>query len=147
MDTFLPQSQRPSHFGFRFVIAGLYLTSAIAQPMMGRFADPFGQHRIYLISLALVAIAGIIGALAPSLAILVASRVLPGVGTSGAYPSAMRIFRSQRDRHAMASPRLAMGALSFAAIATTAFGPMLGGLITGTFGWRGISQSMCRWRS
>ena len=121
-----------------WLIAGLYLTSAIAQPTMGRLADLFGPRRIYLISLVLVAIAGIIGALAPSLAVLVGARVLLGVGTSGAYPSAMRIFRSQGDRHGMAPPRLAMGALSFAGIATTAFGPLLGGLITGAFGWHAI---------
>ena len=121
-----------------WLIAGLYLTSAIAQPTMGRLADLFGPRRIYLISLVLVAIAGIIGALAPSLAVLVGARVLLGVGTSGAYPSAMRIFRSQGDRHGMAPPRLAMGALSFAGIATTAFGPLLGGLITSAFGWHAI---------
>jgi MFS family permease len=105
---------------------------------MGRLADLFGPRRIYLISLMLVAIAGIIGALAPSLAVLVGARVLLGVGTSGAYPSAMRIFRSQGDRYGMAPPRVAMGALSFAGIATTAFGPVLGGLLTGTFGWHAI---------
>ena len=176
MDAPLPETQRSSHFGFRFVtplalgstlnpinstmistalapiavaftasvaqtgwlIAGLYLTSAIAQPTMGRLADLFGPRRVYLISLALVAIAGIVGALAPSLAVLVLSRVLLGVGTSGAYPSAMRIFRSQGDRHGMAPPRVAMGALSFAGIATTAFGPLLGGLLTGSFGWHAI---------
>lgn len=121
-----------------WLIAGLYLTSAIAQPTMGRLADLFGPRRIYLISLVLVAVAGIVGALAPSLAVLVASRVLLGIGTSGAYPSAMRIFRSQGDRHGMAPPRLALGALSFAAIATTAFGPLLGGVITSAFGWHGI---------
>lgn len=176
MDALVSETQRTSHFGFRFVtplalgstlnpinstmistalapiamafsasvaqtgwlIAGLYLTSAIAQPTMGRLADLFGPRRVYLISLALVAIAGIVGALAPSLAVLVLSRVLLGVGTSGAYPSAMRIFRSQGDRYGMAPPRLAMGALSFAGIATTAFGPLLGGLLTGSFGWHAI---------
>jgi len=121
-----------------WLIAGLYLTSAIAQPTMGRLADLFGPRRIYLISLALVALAGIIGALAPSLAVLVGTRVLLGVGTSGAYPSAMRIFRSQGDRYGMAPPRLAMGTLSFAGIATTAFGPLLGGLLTGAYGWHAI---------
>ena len=121
-----------------WLIAGLYLTSAIAQPTMGRLADLFGPRRIYLISLALVALAGVIGALAPSLDVLVGTRVLLGIGTSGAYPSAMRIFRSQGDRYGMAPPRLAMGALSFAGIATTAFGPLLGGLLTGAYGWHAI---------
>src|ERR1700733_2112251 len=121
-----------------WLIAGLYLTSAIAQPTMGRLADLFGPRRIYLISLGVVALAGVVGALAPTLALLVGARVLLGIGTSGAYPAAMRIFRSQADRRAMEPPRLAMGVLSFAGIATTALGPVLGGLITGSFGWHAI---------
>ena len=121
-----------------WLIAGLYLTSAIAQPTMGRLADLFGPRRIYLISLGVVALAGVVGALASSLALLVGARVLLGIGTSGAYPSAMRIFRSQADRRAMAPPRLAMAVLSLAGIATTALGPVLGGLITGSFGWHAI---------
>jgi MFS family permease len=121
-----------------WLIAGLYLTSAIAQPTMGRLADLFGPRRIYLISLVVVALAGVAGTLAPTLTLLVGARVLLGVGTSGAYPSAMRIFRSQADRRAMAPPRLAMAVLSFAGIATTALGPVLGGLITGSFGWHAI---------
>jgi MFS family permease len=121
-----------------WLIAGLYLTSAIAQPTMGRLADLFGPRRIYLISLGVVALAGVVGALASSVALLVGARVLLGIGTSGAYPSAMRIFRSQADRRAMAPPRLAMAVLSLAGIATTALGPVLGGLITGSFGWHAI---------
>src|ERR1700689_2866475 len=54
-----------------WLIAGLYLTSAVAQPTMGRLADLFGPRRVYLISLLLVALSGIVGALAPSLAVLV----------------------------------------------------------------------------
>ena len=68
------------------------------QPTMGRLADLFGPRRVYLVSLALVALAGLGGAFAPSLGALVAVRILLGVGTSGEYPSAMRIFRSQSDR-------------------------------------------------
>src|ERR1700677_4597969 len=121
-----------------WLIAGLYLTSAIAQPTMGRLADLFGPRRIYLISLGLVALAGVVGALAPSLGMLIAVRILLGIGTSGAYPSAMRIFRTQGDRLGVAPPRIALGVLSLSGVATTAIGPVLGGLLTGLFGWHSI---------
>ena len=121
-----------------WLIAGLYLTSAVAQPTMGRLADLFGPRRIYLLSLVLVALAGLGGVVAPTLGALVAVRVLLGVGTSGAYPSAMRIFRVQADQLGMAPPRMAMASLSLAAISTQAFGPALGGFITGVFGWHAI---------
>jgi MFS family permease len=121
-----------------WLIAGLYLTSAVAQPTMGRLADLFGPRRIYLASLLLVALAGLGGIIAPSLGALVAVRVLLGIGTSGAYPSAMRIFRSQADKLGVAPPRMAMAALSLAGISTQAFGPALGGFVTSAFGWHAI---------
>ncbi|WP_052816630.1 MFS transporter [Sphingobium fuliginis] len=80
-----------------WLIAGLYIASAIAQPTMGKLADLFGPRRIYLFSLVIVALAGLVGQLANGLFGLVASRVLLGIGTSGAYPSAMRLFRERAD--------------------------------------------------
>ena len=121
-----------------WLIAGLYLTSAIAQPTMGRLADLFGPRRVYLCSLCVVMLAGIAGAITASLGMLIAVRVLLGIGTSGAYPSAMCIFRTQADRIGAAPPRLAMGFMSFAGTATTAIGPVLGGVLTGYFGWHSI---------
>ncbi len=121
-----------------WLIAVLYLASAIAQPTMGRLADLFGPRRIYLLALGLVAIAGTLGGLAPSLGSLVAVRVLLGIGTSGAYPSAMRIFRTQADRLGFDPPRAAMGFLSLAALSSSAFGPLLGGVLTSYFGWHSI---------
>jgi MFS family permease len=121
-----------------WLIAVLYLTSAIAQPTMGRLVDLFGPRRIFLISLFLVAAAGVFGRLASSLTALVMVRVLLGIGTSAAYPAAMRIFRVQADRIGSKPPRVAMGVLSMAAVSTTAVGPLMGGVLTSTFGWHSI---------
>lgn len=118
-----------------WLIAGLYLASAIAQPTMGRLADLFGPRRVYLFALMLVALAGVFGRLAPSLSSLVAVRVLLGIGTAGAYPAAMRIFRTQADRLGCEPPRAAMSFLSLAALSTAAVGPLLGGVLTDAFGW------------
>jgi len=121
-----------------WLIAGLYLTSAVAQPTMGRLADLLGARRVYLVSLLLVAAAGVLGRWAPSLPWLVGVRVLLGIGTSGAYPSAMRLFRERADRTGSAPPRAALSVLSLTGIATTAIGPVLGGVLTSAFGWHAI---------
>ncbi len=121
-----------------WLIAGLYLTTAIAQSTMGRLVDLFGPRRIYLMSLFFVAAAGVSARLASSLTGLVMVRVLLGIGTSGAYPAAMRIFRTQADRIGSKPPRVAMGVLTMAAISTTATGPVLGGILTDAFGWHAI---------
>lgn len=98
-----------------WLISGLYLASAVAQPTMGRLADLFGPRRVYLMSLSLIALAGVLGQFAPSLITLVMVRVLLGIGTSGAYPSAMRLFRVQAERSGCEPPRVAMGVLSMLA--------------------------------
>lgn len=121
-----------------WLIAGLYLTTAVAQPTMGRLVDLFGPRRIYLLSLVFVGAAGIFGRLASALTSLVVARVLLGIGTSGAYPAAMRIFRVEADRIGAKPPRIAMGVLSLAAISTMASGPVVGGLLTSAFGWHAI---------
>jgi MFS family permease len=121
-----------------WLIAGLYLASAVAQPTMGRLADLFGPRRIYLISLFIVAISALVGRFAPTLGVLIAVRVALGIGTAGAYPSAMRIFRVQADRLGAAPPRVAMSVLSLAGVSTLAIGPLLGGVLTGAFGWHSI---------
>lgn len=121
-----------------WLIAGLYIASAIAQPTMGKLADLFGPRRVYLFSLVLVALAGLVGQLANGLFGLVASRVLLGIGTSGAYPSAMRLFRERADLIGGPPPRKAMGMLSLAALSSAAFGPLLGGVMTHWLGWHAI---------
>ncbi|NNM68085.1 MAG: MFS transporter [Spirochaetales bacterium] len=121
-----------------WLIAGLYMTSAVAQPTMGRLGDLFGPRRVYLVSLLLVALAGVLGQIASSLFELVLVRILIGVGTSGAYPAAMRLFRNRADALGTPPPRVAMGVMSLAAISTVAVGPLLGGLLTLAFGWHAI---------
>ena len=126
----------------------LYLTTAVAQPSLGRLVDLLGARRVYLGSLCLVAAAGIFGQWASSLAGLVAVRVLLGVGTSGAYPAAMRIFRERGEATAIRSRRASLfGVLTLAALSTTAVGPVIGGLLISAFGWQSIFTSMCRSRS
>jgi MFS family permease len=121
-----------------WLIAALYLASAIAQPTMGRLADLFGPRRVLLCALTLVALSGIVGWFSTSLNLLIVARVLLGVGTSGAYPAAMRIFRIRADQLNVPPPRAAMSFLSLAAISTMAVGPLLGGVLTGAFGWHSI---------
>jgi MFS family permease len=54
-----------------WLIAALYLASAIAQPTMGRLADLFGPRRVLLSALTLVALSGVVGWLSSSLNVLI----------------------------------------------------------------------------
>src|ERR1700760_277968 len=72
--------------------------------VFGRVADTIGRTRVYWISAALMVIAAIGSALAPSLAVLIAFRFLLGFGVGGDYPVSavlMSEYADQRNRGRM----------------------------------------------
>lgn len=119
-----------------WLVSALYLATAIGQPVIGRLVDRFGPRPLYLLGAALVGVAGVIGALAPSLDFLVLSRVLLGFGTSAQFPAAMHIVRSEARRTGRRTPGGILTALSIAAQSTMVVGPTLGGALIGLGGWR-----------
>ncbi|WP_275561576.1 MFS transporter [Streptomyces sp. 5-6(2022)] len=121
-----------------WLVASLYLASAVAQPAMGRLADLLGPRRVFLSGLLVVCAAGLVGALAPAFGWLIASRVLLGIGTSAAYPAAMALLRAQSFATGRETPRPVLGRLSLASLGSAAVGPVLGGALTATAGWRAI---------
>ncbi|WP_244967351.1 MFS transporter [Streptomyces cacaoi] len=131
------------HFGVgaadtAWLVASLYLASAVAQPAMGGLADRFGPRRVFQAGLLIVVAAGAVGALAPAFGWLIASRVLLGVGTSAAYPCAMALLRTEAARLGRPVPRPVLARLSLASLGSAATGPVLGGLLAATVGWRAI---------
>ncbi|MBP8538349.1 MFS transporter [Streptomyces sp. MK37H] len=121
-----------------WLVASLYLASAVVQPAMGRLADLLGPRRVFLSGLLVVCAAGLVGALAPAFGWLIASRVLLGIGTSAAYPAAMALLRAQSFATGRETPRPVLGRLSLASLGSAAVGPVLGGVLTATAGWRAI---------
>jgi MFS family permease len=118
-----------------WLVTGLYLATAVGQPVMGKLVDTYGPRRLYLIGTAVVGVAGLMGALAPSLGFLIASRVLLGFGTSAAYPASMSLIRSESDRTGQESPTGVLSALSIANQVIAVIGPTLGGVLIGLGGW------------
>jgi MFS family permease len=121
-----------------WLVASLYLASSVGQPTMGRLADLIGPRKVFLSGLVVVLAAGLVGALAPAFGWLIASRVLLGVGTSAAYPSAMAMLRAESRRTGVEAPRTVLGRLSLASLASAAVGPVLGGALAATLGWRAV---------
>jgi MFS family permease len=119
-----------------WLIAALYLATSVGQPLMGRLADLYGAVPIFYAGVILTTLAGIGGSLAPSLGVLIAWRVVLGLGTSAAYPAAMILLRRFA---ADTEGRLRPGALSAVTIAgqvSIVVGPTLGGLLVQLAGWR-----------
>jgi MFS family permease len=84
----------------------------------------------------MVGIAGVLGALAPSLGVLVGARVLLGFGTCAGYPAALYLIRSEATRTGRSSPNAVLTLLAISSQTTAVIGPSLGGLLIGVGGWR-----------
>jgi MFS family permease len=123
-----------------WLVSGLYLATAIGQPLVGRLVDIFGVKRLYLAGGALVAVAGAIGLLIPvthdSVWWLVVARVVLGLGTCAGYPAAMHLIRAEGQRTGVASPAVILTVLSVTTQTVAVIGPTLGGLLIGGWGWR-----------
>lgn len=121
-----------------WLVSALYLATAVGQPTVGRLVDLYGPRRLYLAGTALVGIAGTLGALAPSLGVLVVARVLLGLGTCAGYPAAMYLLRSESRRTGRDTSGGILTAITVSTQTIVVIGPTLGGLLIGLGGWRTI---------
>jgi len=121
-----------------WLVASLYLTAAVSQPVLGTFADRFGARRTLVGATIVLGIGGLVGLLAQDLLMLIGSRVLIGFGTSGAYPCAVAIIRHRANDASIEPPARLLGFLAAASSVAVAIGPPLGGVLTEWVGWRGV---------
>ncbi|MEO8694659.1 MAG: MFS transporter [Acidimicrobiales bacterium] len=63
-----------------WVVSSLLLSTAIATPILGRLGDMFGRSYMLVISLSSLAVGCVISALASSIGVLIAGRVVQGLG-------------------------------------------------------------------
>ncbi|MFR9780455.1 MFS transporter [Micromonospora sp. MS34] len=119
-----------------WLVSALYLATAIGQPVAGRLVDVHGPRRLFLVGTVLVGVAGAVGALASDLLVLVAARVLLGLGTCAGYPTAMYLIRAEARRTGRDSPSGVLTVLAVSSQTIAVVGPTLGGLLIGLGGWR-----------
>jgi MFS family permease len=121
------------------LVSALYLATAIAQPTAGKAAEVFGPRRVFLAGIIMVGVGGLVGGFAQDLVTLLVSRVLIGLGTSCAYPTAMLLIRRRaRDAGLDKPPGGVLGGLMIAGIATASLGLPVGGVLVGLLGWRSV---------
>jgi MFS family permease len=121
-----------------WLVSALYLATAIGQPVVGRLVDRYGPRPLFVIGSTLTGLAGLAGAFAPNLAVLVAARVVLGLGTCAGFPAAMSIIRSEARRTGQDSPATVLTVLAVSTQTISVIGPTVGGLLIGLGGWRTI---------
>ncbi|QTH21147.1 MFS transporter [Rhizorhabdus wittichii] len=121
-----------------WLIATLYLTAAVAQPVLGGVADKLGARRTLLGGMGFLATGAMLGAIAFEPWSLIAARALIGFGTAVGFPCAVVMIRQRSETLGVEPPARLLGLLSMASSASMAVGPPLGGVLTGFLGWRWV---------
>src|SRR5690348_3886506 len=134
----LPQMQAYFHAdreSVSWVATAYFLAQAGVIPITGYISDRIGTKTVFLSALALFTIGSGLCAVAPNEHLLIAFRVLQGVGGGALFPMAFAIiFRVFPP----AERGPASAALGVPVLLAPAFGPTIGGYLTTTFDWHAI---------
>jgi MFS family permease len=120
--------------GTGWIVTGYLLAAAVATPVAGRMGDLWGKRRVLVAVLALLATGCVIAGVATSLPVLVAGRVVQGVG-GAMFPLAFGLVRDHFPAHRVST---AIGLLSALLGVGGGLGIVLAGPITVHLGWHWI---------
>jgi NTE family protein len=116
-----------------WVLDGYFVVIAALLVPMGGLADRFGHKRVFLAGIAGFTAASLLCAVAPSLEMLIAFRVLQGVGAAAIAPTSLAIVLDSFPSEKRAA---GVGLWGAAAAAAAATGPTLGGALVELSDWR-----------
>ena len=111
------------------------LPYALVQPVLGTIADFFGKTRLMNVSLVIVAVSGLICALATSFELLVAMRITAGLLAGGIFPVGMALIG---DLMPVEKRQVAIGRLLAVGLTGNVLGASFAGAIGDLFGWRAV---------
>lgn len=119
----------------QWVINGYALVFGVLIVTGGRLADMFGRRDVFFLGAAIFAAFSVIGGFAPEVGVLLACRALMGVGGALMWPAILGMTYAilPASRSGLAGG-LILGAAGFG----NAIGPLIGGALTDTLGWRWI---------
>jgi DHA2 family methylenomycin A resistance protein-like MFS transporter len=122
--------------GLSWVIDGYTLTFASALLLAGGLGDRLGARRVFASGLVLFTLASLLCGVAPTIGLLIGARMLQGLGAALFMPSSLALLA-----RAYPDPRERARAIGFWSALTAiagGSGPLVGGLLTSTLGWRSI---------
>lgn len=117
----------------QFLVGAYSLTYALLAPVLGPVSDRVGRVPVIRVGMAVLAIATIASALAPSPVLLAAARAVAGVGAALFTPAA---YGFVGDRYAYEGRQRAMAVVLAGLPVSTVVGVPLAGLLAATGSWR-----------
>ncbi len=121
----------PSRAGL--VLAAATLPGVVVAPLIGLLADRYGRREVLVPCLATFGLFGGLSGLAPSFSLLLAARLVQGVGSAGLINLAVVVIADHwhgSDRARVIGQNSAVLTISLAVL------PPLGGVLTDVAGWR-----------
>ena len=115
--------------GYTLVFAGFLLTG-------GALGDRLGNRRVFCTGVVVFTVSSAACALAPNAPFLVAARLVEGLGAALIVPGSLALLQQAYPAPAARSRAFGLWG-SMAGIAASA-GPLLGGLLVSTVGWRWV---------
>ncbi|MGO1903982.1 MAG: DHA2 family efflux MFS transporter permease subunit [Corynebacterium casei] len=117
-------------------VTSVYLLCMVVPLLFtGRLGDRFGQARMFQLGITVFVLAALAASLAPNLAVLLIARAVQGLGAAILTPQTMAVINRIFPQDARGPALGVWGAVGSVA---SLVGPVLGGFIISTFGWRGV---------
>jgi MFS family permease len=101
----------------------------------GRAGDVLGRRKVLLTGVALFGLTSLVCGLVSAVPLLIAARIAQGVGAALIMPTALALVTNATDEDVR--PRVTGALLGIAGVGT-ALGPVVGGVLASTAGWRWV---------
>lgn len=121
--------------GLQWIVTGYTLALASLILVAGSLGDHLGRRRVFVVGVVWFGVSSVLCAVAPTGEVLVAARVLQGIGGALLTPGSLAIISASIDP---ADRGRAIGIWSGLAGITTAIGPLVGGWLVDAVGWRAV---------
>lgn len=117
------------------LLSAFFWTYTPAQILAGWLAEKINPYRTYALGLALWSVATLATGLGSSFAILIALRLLLGLGESVAFPCSSKLIAQHLPQHRLGA---ANGLVALGLSLGPAVGTFVGGLLMAQLGWRPV---------
>jgi len=119
----------------QWVISGYLLVFGAMLVFGGRLGDIFGRRKVLLVGLVIFGASSLACGLAPDASVLIAFRVVQGVGAALIWPTAVAVVANAFPKELIGR---GVGLLYGLGAIGIALGPFAGGTLTGLVGWRWV---------